>query len=303
MENQIELTPEFITEAALTPEQVTAINGYVAPKVAEITTTLSGKANEDAQRILDSAIDGTQKAFKVELPREKGEKHADYLLRLNTHVVETNVSAAKVNVTKLEQEYQEKLKDFKGDEATKVELQTAKEKLEAAQQKLANFDEISEKAAQADNYATENQTLTKLVTFGAVKPTFPDTVNAYEADAKWKAAVSNIEKEWDVKLVEGVPMAINKENPFQKEKLENLVKKDEELNKLLEGRQQGGTGAKEVRQYDGVPFPVPVGASLTDLTTLVRQQVISEGIPQMDKRYPSRFKELMDKVKQQTATN
>ena len=137
-----------------------------------------------------------------------------------------------------------------------------------------------------------------------MKPVFPDTVNAYEADAKWKSAVSNIEKEWDVKLVDNVPMAINKENPFKTEKLETLVKKDEELSKLLEGRQQGGTGATEVKQYEGVPFPVPVGASLTDLAVLVKQQVISEGIPFMDnKRYPSRFKELMDKVKQQTATN
>jgi len=295
----IEFTPEFIEQNALTPEQVTAISGYVAPKVAEITTTFSGKANEDAQRIIDSAIDGTKKAFGVDLAREKGEKHADYLLRLNTHVLTEN----KANVTKLEQEYQQKLKDFQGDDATKAELQAAKDKLTEAQQKLANYDELSEKAASYENLTAENQTLTKLVTFGTVKPVFPDTVNAYEADAKWKAAVSKIEAEWDVKLVEGVPTAIKKDNPFQTDKLENLIKKDEELSKLLEGRQQDGTGATEKKQYEGVPFPVPVGASLTDLTTLVRQQVISEGIPLMDKRYPSRFKELMDTVKQQTAKN
>lgn len=299
----IEFTPEFITEAALTPEQVTAISGYVTPKIQEITTSLSGKANEDAQRIIDSAIDGTQKAFKVELPREKGEKHADYLVRLNAHIVDANVTEAKENVLKLEQEYQSKLKDFQGDEATKAELQAAKDKLEAAQRKLIDYDELSEKAASVESLTVKNQVLTKIATFGAVKPFFPETVDPRIVRVEWDEFTARIEAEWDVDLIDKVPMAINKENPLKTEKLENLVKKDEELNKLLQGRQQSGTGATEVRQYDGVPFPVPVGASLTDLTTLIRQQVISEGIPQMDKRYPSRFKQLMDTVKQQTAKN
>jgi hypothetical protein len=295
---EIEFTPEFITEAALTPEQVTAINGYVAPKVAEIKTSLGSLANENTEKMIDSVIQSTQKAFGVELTREKGEKHAEYLTRLNALVL----NECKANVAKLEQEYQQKLKDFQGDDATKAELQAAKDKLEAAQQKLANYDELTEKAAAAENLTTENQTLTKLVTFGAVKPVFPDVVNAYEADAKWKAAVSKIEEEWDVKLVDKVPMAINKENPFKTEKLETLIKKDEELSKLLEGRQQSGTGATETKQYEGGPFPVPVGVSVKDLATLVRNQVISEGIPLMDnKRYPARFKELMGIVKQKTA--
>lgn len=297
MENQIEFTPEFCTEHALTPEQVTAINGYVAPKIEEITTASNGKANENAERIINSVIDGTQKTFKVELPRENGEKHADYLLRLNAHILTEN----KASVAKLEQEYQEKLKDFQGDEATKAELQTAKEKLEAAQRKLVNYDELTQKAESFESLTAENQTLTKLVTFGAVKPAFPDTVDPRIVRVEWGEFTAKIEKEWDVKLVEGVPTAINKENPLITDKLENLVKKDVELNKLLEGRQQGGTGATETEAtvVEGIPFKVNLKAEMTVIHKQIADHLATQNIPFTSPDYEKQYGQILGKIHQQ----
>ena len=201
-------------------------------------------------------------------------------------------------------DYETKLKDFDGGDATKLELQTAKDALDTAQQKYADYDTLKEQAALVEGLSGENASLTKRVTYGAVKPSFPDTVNPYEAKALWEEFITDTEKEWDVKLVENIPTAINKENPHKTEKLSVLLAKNEAITASMAGRQQSGTGGKQKdsREVEGVPFAIPVGADQKELIPLIREQIAKEGIAAVgDPRYSVRFKELTEKIQQKTA--
>ena len=64
------------------------------------------------------------------------------------------------------------------------------------------------------------------------------------------------------RLLMGEPVAVSKENQYKQTKLEDLVKKDDELQKLLEGRKQTGTGGRteDLETVEGVPFKVPKDA-------------------------------------------
>ena len=301
--SDFDITEEFATANGLSPEQVAAVKTYGSEfhtsSVAELKKGWDGEALKNAEGILDTVVSSTQSAFKVDLPRNQGEKHAEYLIRLNTHVLTSGQS--KVNELKLD--YEAKLKDFDGDKGTKEELETAKIKLDDAQKKLANYDDLTEKASSVDSLSEENSKLTKLVTYGAVKPIFPDTANVDSINARWSEFIAATEKEWDVKLVDGVPTAINKENPHKTEKLEALVSKNEALTILATGRSQKGSGAKEIKEYEGIPFAIPVGATTKDHVELIRTQIAKEGIDSFDDRYSVRFKELTELIKQKTATN
>ena len=116
------------------------------------------------------------------------EKVADYILRANG---EYN-SSLKSDLERAKYEYEQKLKDFKGDDATKAELDKAKAELDEAKKKLADFDVLKDKA---DKYEEATQTLSKLkldVAFQKVKPSFPETANPFEVKARWEAFEKNV---------------------------------------------------------------------------------------------------------------
>ena len=120
----------------------------------------------------------------------------------------------------------------------------------------------------------------------------------------WEEWIASIEKEWDVKLVDKVPTAINKENPFKTEKLEVLLSKNETVSALLVGRNQNGLDPKQkdLIKLEGVPFAVPVAADSKDLVKLIKEQIQKEGIPTISDAYSARFKELNEAItKQKTA--
>ena len=298
------INEEFAKENGLSTDQVAALTGNVTEfhtnALANEKLAWDGKANTDAEAIINGAISSTQKTFNVELGRNEGEKHMDYLVRLN----KTILGDSQTNVNKLKADYEEKLKNFDGSESLKADLDAAKEKLNGTLEKYADYDTLKERAGLVDGLTSENSELTKNVTFGAVKPSFPEGVNKYEAKAVWEEWIASIEKEWDVKLVDKVPTAINKENPFKTEKLEVLLSKNETVSALLVGRNQNGLDGKEkdLRKLEGVPFAVPVAADSKDLVKLIKEQIQKEGIPTISDAYSARFKELNEAItKQKTA--
>lgn len=292
---------EFAKANGLSTEQVTAlttnVTAYHTNELAEAKKGWDGKANTDAEAIINGAITATQKEFGVDLSREDGEKHKDYLLRLNKSII----SGKQSEVATLKADYEEKLKNFDGSEDLKKDLETSKLKLNETLEKYADYDTLKEQAGLVEGLTSDVSTLTKNVTFGSVKPNFPKDVNKYEAKAVWEEWITDIEKEWDVKLVDKVPTAINKENPYKTEKLSELLSKNEVITALMAGRQQEGTGAKEkdLRTIEGVPFAVPSDVDTKDLVKLVREQIAKEGIDSASKEYPVRFKELTEAIKKQ----
>jgi len=281
------ITEEVKTSLGLTEEQ---INGLTPVYNEHIATQKQGwdlKANENAEGILNGAASKISEVTKV--GRNQGEKIADYIVRASSE----HLSSLQSDLTTKKAEYEQKLKDFKGDDATKEELQKAKDELDKAKQTLATFDEIKAKADKLEPLETEYKTMKLQIAFQSVKPNFPDTVNSYEAKAKWDDFVKGITDKNTIELVDGEAIVIDKENEHKRSKLKDLVEKDEELTKLMQGRKQDGTGGKPTDKVkvDGVPFEVPKDASSEERSKAIKEYLLKEGIAITSPEYSKKFAE------------
>lgn len=291
------LTEDLQKEHNITPEQLAVLKPLYDNDIATKQKEWDGKANTNAESILAGAAKYAQSKFGVTEERQQGEKYGDYLNR----IADKGLESRKAEVETAKAEYAQKLKDFKGDEATKAELDKAKEELDKAKQTLANFDEIKGKADKYDE-ASENLKGLKLeVAFTNVKPNFPDTVNAYEAKAKWDDFKKAVLEKHTIELVDGVAMAIDKENQYKTVKLSDLVVADKDLEELTKGRQQGGTGAKSQGKdikVEGLNFDVPENAKTEtkERAKVIREQLAKENINPTDAAYASKFAEYNKKI-------
>lgn len=286
------------TELGLTPEQISGLTPLYESHLAEVKKGWDGVANKNAEGIINGAIDPIVKATGIN--RNEGEKAADFLTRVGT----SYLSEKQSELDKIKSDYEEKIKGVKGSETLASEYEAMKVKHDEVLQKYADYDELKEKAVKADEYGQQLSTLKLEVAFGEVKPNFPESVNKYEAAAKWNELKNSILDKNTIEIVDGVPMAVDKENPHKVTKLQDLVEKDEEINALAKGRQQGGTGAKQVDKetIDGVPFEVPVNATSEDRTKLIKEYLTKKGISPISDEYSKQFSELNIKILQKTAT-
>lgn len=290
------ITAEKATELGLNEEQLNGIKPLYEGHIAELKQSFSSEASTNAEKIISGAIESTQKKYGIDLPREQGEKNADYLARLNDKVVESNIS--KVNA--LETEYKQKLKDFNGGDATKAELEKAKSNLDSAQQRLAELDAYKEKADKYDLLESEYKSLKDREFFQNEKPVFSDTVNKYEAAAKWDAFTKAFDQKWEKTFDEnGVSIAVSKENPYLKKPLSELVAADQELSTLIAGRQQRGMGsqATSFAKVEGLDFELPENATSVEITKAVDEYLGKKGVSKTSDEYATQFKEMYAKAK------
>jgi hypothetical protein len=289
------ITDELAKEAGLTPEQVAALTPKINDYVSEQKKEWDGKANENAENILSGAAKYIQEKTGVKEERQQGEKFGDYLSRISDKAIESKSN----EVAQLKKDYDQKIKDFKGDDATKAELEAAKKKLDDAQQLLANYDELKEKAGK---YESTEQTLSEYkrkAAFGNVKPMFNKEANAYEVDAKWKAFQKGVEDKYTIELVDDEYIAVDKENKHKQVKLSELVGKDEALKALSTERQVPGTGAKGAKlTIEGFNVDVTEDAkkNTAERTKIIREQLSKEGVAVTSSEYSKKFSEYNKKI-------
>tara|TARA_R110000851_G_scaffold189402_1_gene339653 strand:- start:6 stop:893 length:888 start_codon:yes stop_codon:yes gene_type:complete len=290
------LTEEFITANGLQAEQVSAIQShYDTNVIPTLKQEWDGKANENAEGILGGASKYASQKFGIELDRDQGEKWGDYLVRIS----DSALSSKTEKLTLKEQELEEKLKNFKGGDELKAKYEQSLLDIDGYKQKVAKLEPLEGLDVK---YKQSTETLTKLkreVAYGSVKPNFPDTVNKYEADAKWAEWKRGIEDKYTIELVDGKPIAIDKENEHKKFELSKLIEQDTNITELLKGRQQGGNGAKSADFLDveGIPFKIPKDASKEQISSLVREHVIKELGSFTHKDFTKKFAELYAKTK------
>jgi hypothetical protein len=288
-------TEEFIQELGLQEEQVQKITSYYDSNVIpELKKDWDGKANENAEGILSGASKYASEKFGIELEREKGEKFGDYLARIS----ETALQSKTEILTQKERELEDKLKNFKGSDELKQKYENALADLDTYKQKVAKLEPLE---GLDEKYREATQKLTGLkkeVAYNSVKPNFPETVNKYEADAKWNEWKRGIEENYNIELIDGKPYAIDKENEHKKTELSKLMEQDNNITELLKGRQQGGTGAKpaDLLEVEGIPFKIPANASKEQISTLVKEHVLKELGTVTHKDYSKKFQELYIKA-------
>lgn len=291
----MELTQEFIQEHNLSEEQVGAITNYVTKDyLPTIKKDWDDKANRNAEGILAGASKYAQSKFGVALEREQGEKYADYLQR----IADASLESQKTSLQQKEIELQDKLKNFKGSEELKQQLLEEKTKNDALLKQVAELEPLKgfdKKYEEAQSQLTSFQTE---VSFSNVKPAFPQTVNKFEAEARWNEFKSNTLSKYNVQMVDGIPTAIDKENNYKTIKLSELLESDENIKNLLQGRQQRGTGSSSAStlQVEGIPFDIPEGASRSELSKLVSKHLEKKLGSTVHRDYPTQFRELYAKV-------
>ena len=291
------INEEKQTELGLTPEQVAGMQPLYESHVADLKGGWDGIANKNAEGIINGAISPIIKETGIN--RNDGEKAADYLTRVGTSFL----SGKTAELDRVKAEYEGKIKGVNGSETLSAEYEAMKIKHDEVLQKYSNYDELSEKAAKADEYGTQLSTMKLEVAFGNVKPSFPDTVNKYEAVAKWNELKAAIMETNTIELVDGVAMAVDKENPHKVAKLQDLVDKNEGIANLIQGRQQGGTGAKEASKVtiEGVPFEVPANATSEDRNKLIKEYLLKQGVSLISAEYSKKFSEYNTIILQKTA--
>lgn len=295
----MEFPEDFIKDNGLTPEQVTALNEVTNTHEAALKHEWDGKANTDAEAIIEGALAKTKDLTGIQ--RESGEKAADYIGRASSLFFEGTKSSLEREKAQL----QEKIKNGAGSDAIKQELEETRQKLDALQQKEAKFADWEEndyksKWEQANEQLSKQQTD---IAFNSVKPNFPTNANEYEVKGKWNEFVSaTLDKKRIEKNSSGEWVAVDKENKHLITPLADLVKANESLTELQTGRQQVGTGTnKKTVQLEGVPFEVPENASSNERQKAIKDYLASQNISKTSAEYAKRFGELNTQLLQKKA--
>lgn len=290
----MELSKELIEQHKLSEEQVKGITAFATDHIAAQKKAWDSKANENAENILSGAIQYAQEKTGFKLERSQGEKAGDYLKRFS----DGYLSNQKKELDVLKADYETKLKEFKGGDALKSELDAAKSKLDDALKKYADYEDLKGKAEKADEYSKQLFGLKQEVAFNNIKPSFPDTINPYEAAAKWGDFKKTVLEKYTLEIVDGEPVAIDKENVHRQLKLKDLLLKDQPVQDLLKGRSQQGTGAHAAtsRTIEGVPFPVPDNADAAERSKLIREYLEKQGMSITHSEYAKKFSELNIKI-------
>jgi hypothetical protein len=293
----MELSNEFIEKNQLTPEQVTAISGEVKTYV---NTELGTKVHEHAENTLSKVWESVNKVTGIE--RDKGEKYADALQRASGLYFEGKTSELDRKI----QDYDEKIKNTKGDETLKGELQKAKEDLE----KLKGIATEHEEWKKSDYKSKYEETLGKLTkteqrnAFAKVVPGRPESVNKFEWDARIKEWQTKVLEDHDIKFDEtDTAWAVDKKDDWKKTKLEELYKENTELQELAKGRDQKGLGSKDKKiTIEGVPFEVPENATPQERQKAIKEYLASQNISITSNEYSKKFTELNAKILQKNAS-
>jgi hypothetical protein len=292
----MEFTTEFITENGLTAEQVEAVTShFTSDVIPNLKKEYDGVANTNAEGILTGASNYAKEKLGIDLDREQGEKVGDYLKR----ALDSKFNLTESNLKLKQKEIDEKLTNFKGGDEYKLQLDSLKSEKDLLLQKIAKLEPLQGYDEKYNGATQELSKLKKEVAYSSIKPNFPIDVNAFEAKAKWDAFKNSIEEKYNIELIDGKPIAIDKENEHKKFNLETLVNQDQNISELLKGRQQGGSGARQVdyKEVEGVPFKIPESATNEDLSSLVREHVLKEVTDITSPEYSKKFLELYAKVR------
>jgi hypothetical protein len=292
----MELNKEFIESNNLSTEQVEALQGYMTTDVIpNIKKEYDGLANKNAEAILDGASRSVLDKFGITESRQQGEKIADFL----TRIVEKPFEETKLSLDKKTKEIEDKLANFKGGDEYKSQLDKLNKEKDDLLKQVAELEPLKGLDLKIKEKDQELSGLKLNVAFNGIKPNFPETVNKYEAEAKWSEFKNGILEKFNIELVDGKPIAVDKENHHKQIKLSDLLEQDKSITDLLEGRQQAGTGGKpaSLKDVEGIPFKVPQNATTEELSTIVREHLEKKLGSRLHPNFPKEFQEILMKIK------
>lgn len=296
-----ELTEEFTKEHNLSAEQVEAVVKFGNDTITGINdnwkATLEDKITERTNTTFEGATVKIEKESGIK--RNEGEIAADYIARVGN----TAFSEMKNKASKALEEAEQKLLDASKEGASAEELQRLKGQVDDLQKKEVEYDKLVSDDI-TGKYQTAKDRISELeqkLAFNNVKPAFSPDVNEYESKAKWEKFIHETKALGDLKEVNNEWVVVSKDNPHDITKLSDLVAKSEEIQGIVKGRQQTGSGTTPVEStvVEGVPFKVPLNAKSSDINQLITQHLTSKGLDPMSKDFSKQYGELYTKIKKQ----
>jgi len=296
----MEFTAEQITEMGLSEEQAGKLKTVTSAFEADLKQSWDGKANENAEKIIQGAADKVQLITGIQ--REGGQKLGDYL----SFASENYFKGQKSALQQKEQELERKIKEGGGDATLKSQLEKVNGELDLLKQKEAKFSdyETNDYKGKYEAVTTQMTAMELKVAFANVKPAFPDTVNQYEAKAKWKEFQDALLTTHNIKLNEdGEPIAIDKANEYKITKLSDLVQNDKSISELIKGRQATGLGSqgKQNIKVEGVPFEIPDNATPEERNKAIKEYLTGTlALAVTSKEYAIKYAEFNTKLLEKT---
>jgi hypothetical protein len=293
----MELQEQFISDNNLSTEQASAINNYYTNNIADLKKSWDGEANKNAEAILQGAAEAVQKSSGLDLVRGSTEKIGEYIQRLG----DASISSKRQEVEKLESEWSEKIKNFKGNESLQEEFEQYKQSSEVFKQKAAQFDEweAGDYKNKYENGVKELVSMKQNQAFQEVKPKFPDTVNEYEAKAKWDEFKNGVLSKYTIEFDENhKPIAVDKDNQYKVLSLSDLVKEEKNITNLLTAQKTSGIGTKPSdKTIDGVPFKVSENMTPSERTQKIKEYLTGTlNLSITSTEYSKKFSELNQKL-------
>lgn len=295
----MEFSEDFIQENGLSEEQVSKITEQVGNHVSELQKSWDGKANENAERILEGAANLAISKMGIQgIERNQGEKYADFLARTTPMFIDSALAKEKEDLANKQRDLDEKIKSGDGSAHLKSELETTKQKLAALQEKEAKFSDWEENDYKG-KYEQATQKLSSMeqnMAFNSVKPNFPENVNKYEANHKWEQFKSEILEKNHLKVVDGEAILVDKENEYKTQKLSDALKKNDDINSLLKGENKGLGGKSKTVKLKDVPFELPENATPQDRAKAIKEYLSSKGLSVTSSAYAKEFAKLNSQI-------
>jgi len=267
--------------------------------VEEIESTLSASANTNAEGILNGVAVSVEKLTGIK--REKGQKYADYLSSASD-----NYFAGKTaSLEKKEADLEARLKSAGTKEGVAEELESVKEQLRVLKEQEAKFAEWEENdyKGKYEEATNELSSIKENSAFNAAKPKFPESANEFEINYKWDKFKTGIKEKYNLINKDGETYVQDKENEFKTYKLSEMVKKDADLNALLNKKPDGlGSKGKKDVQLDGIPFTLPENASSIEKSTAIKEYLLKKGLSVTSDAYSTEFTEIMSKINKSQKT-
>lgn len=290
----MELQEQFIQENNLTPEQASAINGFYSESIAGLKKEWDTKANDNAEKILEGAAGAVSKLTGFQ--RQQGQKIADFISEAGN----SYVSGLKTELEAKKKELEDSINSGSKDEELKNQYESLKTKYDESLKKAAEYDKWAEADYKGSLEDLQNKysSLKQRLAFADVRPKFPETVNEYEAKAKWGEFENEILNGYDIDFDDkDSPIAVSKENPHLKVSLKELVNKNESITTLLKEDKPQGLGSKVDKvAIEGVPFKIKKGANPSERTQAIKDYLASQGLEPHSSGYAKQFSDLNNKI-------
>lgn len=236
-----DLINEFNLDETIASSIVSKYESLIADEKLSIENSYKDLANKNAEGILNGVAQSLETKLGLS-KRNEGEKYKDYLERVTGEFTEKLTLKEKEVLSKASPEI-EKLANEK----------------DSLLKKLAEIEPLVEYKTKYETLISESEKLKIDTAFDKSMPKFDENANEYELKAKTEKVKNDILSKYEIKNIEGVWKAVDKENHHKIKDLNSLIDSYDELSNLKKGVTNPKPGFKPNQGKGKSELPLEIG--------------------------------------------